>query len=154
MKITLLAAALLLPFPVLAQGNGNPGAGFIAEWDMSGTGTVTLADVAERRANLFDMFDLDGSTILEAAELENMTATITDREAVEAEQAKGQGQGGGHGANGPGKVIHEAMGLAFNDTNGDEQITAAEFAAASERLFPMIDRNGDGVVDMADFGRQ
>ncbi|MBN2760506.1 MAG: EF-hand domain-containing protein [Rhodobacteraceae bacterium] len=150
MKITILAAALLLPLPVLAQGNGNPGAGFIAEWDMSGTGTVTPADVTERRASLFDMFDLDGSAILEASELENMTATITDREAVEAEQ----GKGGDHGANGPGKVIHEAMGLAFNDADGDGQITAAEFAAASERLFPMIDRNGDGVVDMADFGRQ
>jgi Ca2+-binding EF-hand superfamily protein len=149
MKLTILAAALLLPLPALAQGNGNPGAGFIAEWDMSGTGNVTAADIIERRANLFDMFDLDGSAILEAAELENMTATITDREAVEAEQ----GKGGGHGANGPGKVIHEAMGLAFNDADGDGQITAAEFAAASERLFPMIDRNGDGVVDAGDFGR-
>jgi len=149
MKLTILAAALLLPLPALAQGNGNPGAGFIAEWDMSGTGNVTAADIIERRANLFDMFDLDGSAILEAAELENMAATITDREAVEAEQ----GKGGGHGANGPGKVIHEALGLAFNDADGDGQITAAEFAAASERLFPMIDRNGDGVVDAGDFGR-
>jgi len=153
MKLTILAAALLLPLPVLAQGNGTPGAGFIAEWDMSGTGTVTPADVTERRASLFDMFDLDGSTVLEASELDNMAQTIADREAVEAEQAKGQGHGGGHGANGPGKIIHGAMGLAFNDADGDGQITSAEFTAASARLFPMIDRNGDGVVDTADFGR-
>jgi Ca2+-binding EF-hand superfamily protein len=154
MKISLLAAALLLPLPVLAQGNGTPGAGFIQEWDMSGTGNVTAADIIERRAGLFDMFDLDGSAVLEAAELDNMAQTIADREAVEAEQGKGHGHGGAYGANGPGKIIHEAMGLAFNDADGDGQITAAEFAAASERLFPMIDRNGDGVIDGGDFGRQ
>ena len=28
MKLTILAAALLLPLPALAQGNGTPGAGF------------------------------------------------------------------------------------------------------------------------------
>lgn len=147
MKLSILVAALLLPLPALAQGNGTPGAGFIAEWDMSGTGTVTQADVTERRASLFDMFDLDGSGVLEQAELDNMTATITDREAVE------RAQGQGHGGNGPGQMIHTAMGLAFNDADSDGHITAAEFAAASARLFPMIDRNGDGVVDMADFGR-
>ena len=153
MKITILVAALLLPLPALAQGNGTPGAGFIAEWDMSGTGTVTQADIIERRGSLFEMFDLDGSAVLDMEELQNMAATITDREAVEAEQSKGQGHGGGQGGNGPGQIIHDAMGLAFNDSDGDGQITSAEFAAASERLFPMIDRNGDGVVDMADFGR-
>ena len=149
MKFAILAVVLLLPLPVLAQGNGNPGAGFIAEWDMSGTGSVTSADVIERRASLFEMFDLDGSGVLEQAELDNMTFTITDREAVEMEQ----GKGGGHGGRGPGRAIHDAMGLAFNDANGDGQITSAEFAAASERLFPMIDRNGDGAITMADFGR-
>jgi len=153
MKLTILAAALLLPLPALAQGNGTPGAGFIAEWDMSGTGAVTPADVVERRASLFEMFDLDGSGVLDAAELQNMAQTIADREAVEAEQRKGQGKGDRYGSNGPGQIIHDAMGLAFNDTDGDGQVTAAEFAAASERLFPMIDRNGDGVIDMADFGR-
>jgi Ca2+-binding EF-hand superfamily protein len=153
MKITILAAALLLPLPVLAQGNGTPGAGFIAEWDMSGTGIVTPQDVTERRASLFEMFDLDGSAVLEQAELDNMAQTIADREAVEAEQAKGQGKGAGYGGNGPGQIIHDAMGVAFNDADGDGQITSAEFAAASERLFPMIDRNGDGVIDGGDFGR-
>lgn len=149
MKIAILAAALVLPLPALAQGNGTPGAGFIAEWDMSGTGSVTPADVTERRASLFEMFDLDGSAVLDSAELDNMAQTIADREAVEQEQGKGDG----HGANGPGKVIHDAMGLAFNDADDDGQITSAEFAAASERLFPMIDRNGDGVIDGGDFGR-
>lgn len=149
MKFTILAAALLMPLPVLAQGNGTPGAGFIAEWDMSGSGTVTPENIRERRASLFEMFDLDGSGLLDAAELQNMTQTIADREAVEAEQAKGAGYGG----NGPGQIIHDAMGLAFNDADGDGQITSAEFAAASDRLFPMIDRNGDGVVTTADFGR-
>ena len=153
MKLTILAAALLLPLPVLAQGNGTPGAGFIAEWGISGTGAVTPADVLERRASLFEMFDLDGSGMLDAAELQNMAQTIADREAVEAEQRKGQGKGDGYGGNGPGQIIHDAMAVAFNDADGDGQITTAEFDDASARLFPMIDRNGDGVIDKADFGR-
>ena len=68
----------------LAQGNGTPGAGFVAEWDMSGTGAVTPADVAERRATLFEMFDLDGSGVLERRQTV-MAQTIADREAVELE---------------------------------------------------------------------
>lgn len=149
MKLAPFAAALLLPLPALAQGDGMPGAGFVAEWDMSGTGAVTPADVAERRATLFEMFDLDGSGVLEQTEQTVMARTIADREALDREQ----GKGGGHAANGSGKIIHDAMTLAFNDSDGDGQITAAEFAAASDRLFPMIDHNGDGVVDTADFGR-
>ena len=120
---------------------------------MSGTGAVTPADVLERRASLFEMFDLDGSGMLDAAELQNMAHTIADREAVEAEQGKGQGKGDGYGGNGPGQIIHDAMAVAFNDADGDGQITTAEFDDASARLFPMIDRNGDGVIDRIDFGR-
>ena len=150
MKIVILTATLLLPLPALAQGNGTPGAGFIEEWDMSGTGSVSLADMRERRESLFEMFDLDGSAVLDAAEIANMEQTVAAREDSE----RGQGGHGGYaGGKGPGRAIHAAMTADYNDANGDGQITRAEFVNATDRLFPIVDRDGDGVVTIADFGR-
>ncbi|MFN7224931.1 MAG: EF-hand domain-containing protein, partial [Paracoccaceae bacterium] len=60
--------------------------------------------------------------------------------------------GMGYG-NGPGAIMHEAMTPAFNDADGDGVVTEAEFTAATQKLFPMLDRNADGVLTTADFGR-
>lgn len=149
MKIAILAAALLLPLPVFAQGTGTPGAGFIEEWDVSGTGSVSLADMRERRENLFEMFDLDGSTMLDGAEITNMEETV----AAKDDAGRGEGGHAGYaGGKGPGRAIHAAMTAEFNDADGDGQITRAEFVDATDRLFPMVDRDGDGVVTSVDFG--
>ncbi|MCB1388930.1 MAG: hypothetical protein KDK12_07290 [Rhodobacteraceae bacterium] len=71
-------------------------------------------------------------------------------------QGHGQGMGRGPGSGGaqaPGQRIHGAMTLAYNDADGNGLISAAEWAAASPRLFAELDGNGDGVVDAQDFGR-
>lgn len=43
------------------------------------------------------------------------------------------------------------MTLEFNDSDGDGRISRTEFAAASERVFEMLDRDSDGKIDMTDF---
>jgi len=129
------------------QGNGQgggQGAHFFEEWDMNEDGTVTLEDIEARRVDIFNMFDLNGDATIDAEEQANMAQTIAEQEENNRE---------GHGINGPGPRIHAAMVPAYNDADADGLITAAEFAAASPRLFADIDRNSDGQVNRLDFGR-
>ena len=152
-RLSIIAALSLTAFAGAAmasshgQGGGGGGAQaahFFEEWDMNEDGAVTLADVSARRAEIFDMFDLNGDATIDAAEQANMAQTIAGQEENNRE---------GHGRNGPGPRIHEAMTLAYNDADGVGLITAAEFAAAAPRLFAEIDRNDDGQVNRLDFGR-
>lgn len=124
-------------------GQGNGQAHFLEEWDMNQDGSVTVDDIAARRADLFDMFDLNGDAVIDTVEQANMVQTIAGQEESNRE---------GHGANGPGPRIHAAMAPAYNDTDGDGVVTVAEFAAGSPRLFAELDRNTDGHVDRQDFG--
>ena len=126
------------------QGQGPQMAHFLEEWDMNADGRVTVEDVAARRTDIFDMFDLSGDGVIDAEEQANMAATIAGQEENNRE---------GHGVNGPGPRIHGAMTPAYNDANHDGQITAAEWAEATPRLFTELDRNADGVINPMDFGR-
>ena len=65
-----------------------------------------------------------------------------------ADQANEAGNGGGHGKASVG------MTLEFNDVDGNGEITLAEFTGQSEAWFAILDRNGDGGVTTAGFGRQ
>lgn len=196
MKTTALFLAALLAAPVAAfahgDGTGVPGAEFLKEWDMSGTGNVTLADMQTRRAEIFEMFDLNGDGHIDAVEAENMAQTVAGQQennaASRADQAgngqgqgqgqgqgkgmgqgngqgRGQGQGngqgkgqnqasaGGQGGNGPGQIIHAAMTVAFNDTDGNGLVTRQEFVNASAQIFATLDRNADAALTLEDFAR-
>lgn len=158
MKLTsplLIAALICAPVIASASGNGTgqPGAQFLIEWDRSGTGSVSLGDMQTRRAEIFEMFDLNGDGVIDADEAANMAQTVAGKEEnkgrADAKPGKGQAQGG----MGPGRVIHDAMSFAFNDSNGDGVITKDEFVAATVQVFAALDRNRDGALTMADFGR-
>lgn len=142
---TVVVALLSLTLPAFAQqgqGGGQPGAQFIQNWDLSDNGHVSRADFLQRRDDIFRMFDVDETDVLEHEELQ----AITEHLAAE------QGQPGhGDGGRGPGRIIHDAMTLQFNDVNGDGVISRAEFAESSARVVDMLDVNGDGKIDMADF---
>lgn len=192
MKTTSLVLAALLALPVSAfahgDGTGVPGAEFLKEWDMSGTGSVSLADMQARRTEIFEMFDLNGDGHIDAPEGENMAQTVAGQQennaAARAEQAgqgqgqgKGMGQGNGQGrgqgqvqgngqgngqrqatagvqgGNGPGQVIHAAMTVAFNDTDGNGLVTRQEFVDASAQIFAALDRNADAALTLDDFSR-
>jgi len=126
------------------QGRGAEAAHFFEQWDMNEDGTVTVEDITARRADMFNMFDLNGDAKIDVEEQDNMAQTIAGQEENNRE---------GHGVNGPGPRIHAAMVPAYNDSNGDGDITAEEFNANSPRLFAELDRNDDGEVDRRDFGR-
>lgn len=167
MKTTLITAsalALMLAPGANAQGNGGQGNGqrgasFIASWDMSQTGTVSVEDMQTRRGDLFDMFDQDGNGYLEADEITQMAETVTtqgelrlERQAENRAERQGEGRRGqGQNANPTGAIIHAAMSVEFNDANGDGRISRAEFLTATERLFATLDRNGDGRIDLSGF---
>lgn len=160
-KTLITASAVVLMFATAAhaQGNGQRGANFIASWDKSQTGYVSLEDVQTRRGDLFDMFDQDGNGYLEAAELAQMSETVaaqgqtrTERQAENRSERPQEGRRGqSQIANAAGEIIHAAMTVEFNDVDGDGRISHAEFLAASERLFSELDRNGDGRIDLNDF---
>jgi Ca2+-binding EF-hand superfamily protein len=129
----------------LAQ-QGNPGQHFLEQWDADADGSVTLAEVTTKRSEVFAMFDQDNDQILAKAEW----ALVEEHMAMEL----GKG-GAGHGMNmaAPGAAMHAAMTPDFNDADGNGEVTMTEFEAASVRLFPMMDVDGDGTVTTADFAR-
>lgn len=157
MPLVTSVIAILIAVPASAQGNGQRGANFIANWDVSNTGYVTLEDMQTRRGDLFDMFDQDGSGYLETDELAEMAETVAMQDASRAERQaeqraeRQQGRGQGRNANPTGEVVHDAMSLEFNDADGDGRISKPEFLAATKRLFDMLDVNGDGRLDLSDF---
>ncbi len=143
MKTFLITAttAALLATTVAAQN--APGAGFITNWDGDANGAVSLAEVAEKRENVFYTFDENGDGVLTAAEY---VAFDEARAADQANESAAKGNAG-HGKAAVG------MTLEFNDVDGNGEITMAEFMGQNEAWFAIIDRNGDGEVTTADFGR-
>jgi hypothetical protein len=165
MKTTLAALAMTAALSGAAWAQqGNPGQHFLDQWDADSDGSVTPAEVAAKRSEVFAMFDQDEDQTLSAAEW----ALVDDHMSMEMGQGKdghgkgmgmGHGKGMGHGMGmgrgmaGPGQAVHEGMTPAFNDANGDGIVTLAEFDAASAKLFPLMDADGDGAVTAADFAR-
>lgn len=141
----LMSTALSLVVGMAFAQQGQVAENFFDQWDMNSDGTVTLDETLEKRAEIFDMFDQDGDGTLDA---DNWQLVAEHLALEEGGNARGLELG-----NGPGKLIHAAMDLGYNDTNGDGVVTKEEFETATKTLFPQLDKNGDGVLTSADFGR-
>lgn len=146
MRPILAAAALALISGAALAQQGNPGQHFLEQWDADADGRVTPAEVTGKRQDVFAMFDQNSDKILSAAEW----ALIEEHLSMEMAP---QGPGAGMNKAAPGRAVHEAMTSAFNDADGDGQVTLAEFDAGSAKLFPLMDVNSDGAVTSADFLR-
>ncbi len=145
MKTFLISIAAIAILATSVAAGGTPGAGFLEHWDADANGTVTLAEASEKRENIFYTFDENGDGVLTG---EEYVAFDEARAADQENESRGNGGGGDHGKASVG------MTLEFNDVDGNGEITMAEFVGQSEAWFAILDRNGDGVVTTADFGRQ
>jgi uncharacterized membrane protein YkoI len=139
MKFTTFALAALFPLAVAAEG--APGSHFIENWDLNADGTVTLAELEEKRGDVFYMVDADENGMLNADEY----AAFDELRAADMENQ------GDHAQGKMGRV-QEGMTMTFNDTNDDGQVSKAEFLAKAADWLTIIDRDESGDVTSADFG--
>lgn len=137
--IVLATCALLIPFSAMAED--SPGSHFLESWDLDENGAVSLAEITERRGDVFTMFDQDENGVLSAEEY-----VLFD----ETRAADMENNAGGHGKGGD--RMQEGLTLGFNDLNADGEVSKDEFVGNSEAWVAQIDRDGDGEVTAADFG--
>lgn len=142
MKSITLGAALILATVGSCIAAEGPGAHFIENWDLNGDGAVTAEEARERRGNVFASFDANDDGFLDAEEY------VLFDEARAQDQAENEPKGMGKGARNPAN----GMRLEVNDTDGDGKVSETEFLDNASSWIEMIDRNGDGVVTVADFG--
>lgn len=140
-KLTVIATfAILTPFAAFAED--TPGSHFILNWDLDESGAVTVAEVTERRDMVFNMFDQDENGSLNAEEY----LIFDQTRAVDMKNNAGGGHGQGGGR------MQEGLTLGFNDTDGDGEVSKAEFLGRSAAWITMVDRDEDDVITPADFG--
>ena len=171
MKTTtlVLVAALSLPAIAFAHGDGTgvPGADFLKEWDVSATGAVTLDDIQTRRAEIFEMFDLNGDGMIDAEEGANMAQTVAGQQENNRAQkgqgqmqgqamgqGKGQGMGQGHGqamAQGQGRGQGKGMGMGQANPMGQGQNGGPGQVIHAAMEMQANDADGNGMVTRDEF---
>lgn len=141
MKKLLTIAAVAVIAPLAAFAESAPGAHFLENWDLDGNGSVSLAELEERRADVFVMFDQDENSLLDAKEYVLFDET---RAADMKNNADSHGKGGGR--------MQKGLTLEFNDNNNDGKVSKQEFVSNTAAWLSDVDRNGDGMITTADFG--
>ncbi|MBV2358860.1 EF-hand domain-containing protein [Thalassococcus sp. CAU 1522] len=136
---------LFLPF-VLAASTALaqqqvPGAHFMENWDADADGQVTLAELQDKREQVFYMFDSDEDGMLDAEEYRMFDET----------RALDMQNNAANAGRGPMRRLSDGLQLAANDTDGDGQVSRDEFLTRSADWLARIDIDGDGVVTLADF---
>lgn len=140
MKTLLLTSALIVPMAAYAA-DGQPGSHFVENWDLDANGVVTLAELTEKRGDVFVTFDSDDDGILTAEEY----SYFDDARKVDMEN-NAEHAGGKMGK------VQEGMTLSFNDTDGDGTVSRDEFLSHAADWLALIDRDGSGDVTTSDFG--
>ena len=128
-----LLPLLLIAAPALAE-NGGRGEKFLTMWDLDANGAVSQQEAQTHRPDIFAMFDENTDGKIAGAEF----VLVAEHQALESE-GKGRGQ-----AEAP---------MQSNDANSDGTVTLEEFVAGTESWFARRDRDGDGAITSADFGR-
>ncbi|PRY22582.1 EF hand domain-containing protein [Aliiruegeria haliotis] len=137
-----ITASALAANPVLAQDDASaaPGVNFLTNWDADGDGTIALDELITRRADIFSAFDENEDGALSAEEFG--VYDRTRRDSMQRPEDRG---------NGPGRA-EQVLGLSASDTDGNGSVSLEEFLAASAVWIGVMDRNGDDVLTVDDFG--
>jgi Ca2+-binding EF-hand superfamily protein len=142
-RAPLLIGALLVATSAVAGGHQKPGSHFVNAWDDNGDGQVTLAEATERRSDVFATFDENDDGYLSAEEY-SMFDEARANDQKNHKDGKGKGKKNGR---------HKGMQMEYNDVNKDGRVSLEEFTTQTAGWFAMMDRNADGVVTTADFGK-
>ncbi len=132
----LTALALLTATGALAA----PGAHFIENWDLNGDQAVTADEARERRADVFLSFDANDDGFIDAEEYKVF------------DEARANDQAGNEPAGRGARSPADGMKLEVNDNDKDGKVSREEFLGNAAGWIASIDRNGDGVATLADFG--
>lgn len=109
--------------------------------DANQDGAIDRAEFDTMRSAHFARFDGDGNGIVTAAEIETFVAA---RHAGKADVPQDEVAAGKHKDRG-------ARMLKRLDTDGDGNITAAEWQQSAEKRFARLDANSDGKIEPAEF---
>ncbi|SMX26903.1 EF hand [Pelagimonas phthalicica] len=134
-----------LPFIVLAgtaTAQQMPGAHFLENWDLNEDAQVTTSEAAERRGDVFVTFDTNDDGFLDAKEYIAFDEARENDIREHAQPGKGLG-----------RRAADDLALVPNDLNKDGKVSREEFVSRAETWIGMMDKNGDGVITIADFGR-
>lgn len=162
--LSAIALAVALPF---AASAATPGENFVTTWDYDGNGKVTLAEVLERRADLFAGFDENEDGVLSAEELaahDEMRASMQEARPDVAPQAPAggrfanagqqrQGRGRGPGAQQQGR----GPGMAMRGPQGGRGPGAMQpgwGAQGGAQQQIALDANDDGIITRDEFVNQ
>lgn len=134
--------------------------------DANKDGKVTKEEFTAREDALFNEIDADKDGSITPKEMRDYRKAKMEawREAnprPEKENAKADGDKAGkhegkrHEARAEGKGWRKGHGkiygmFAMADTDGNGQISKAEFTAAGEKMFTRLDKNNDGVISIDD----
>lgn len=137
--IQLAVAGLVAVAAFGAPAHAEKGPAMFERADKDGDGFVSKLEFTDSRASVFQKIDANGDGALDRDEL--MKARAAYRQGGVQPPAEGQTQ---PEAQTPpqGGPPHGFMKRA--DANGDGLITTAEFGEAGEKMFAMLDKNGDG----------
>ncbi len=141
MRFTSIVVALLSLSIAQSPRAEEPGEHFIENWDLDGNGSVSAAELSERRGDVFAAFDANDDSILNNEEYDMF------------DQARAQDMAGRPGEGRGMRRVSEGMRREANDANGDGEVSLDEFLGGVDEWFAAMDRNGDGEITMADFGR-
>lgn len=103
---------------------------------------MSLADLTEKRGDVFYMFDEDENGTLNAAEYALFDETRA------ADMANNAGEHAGKAM----RPAQAGMQLEFNDTDGNGEVSREEFLSHTAAWLDLMDRNADGIITTADFG--
>lgn len=144
-KALLLSALIAIAVPLKAMSQFSLG-----DIDRNNDRAISQQELLDHRTTLFDRYDIDHNGQLSATEHKAMTA---DRKAQRAAALEKSGKGGffkKRAAEKYARAMDEGQGATRADSNGDGQISKAEYLSAAQEWFTKADRNGDDKLDRSD----